>query len=402
MARSKIQTLLPLDDYARIMAIPGWVFNQIHHPEREYHGVCSDPIYQSGYMIHAAGFVGRDEIARAIATAETKLAHYAGFWPSCKWICSDEIEWPVPKRGTQTQKPLLKTSWGYVVAGGVEAYELEAGHQQIVYTDEDADGCLDTGTVTVSDMYSLYEPYIESTCEVAVVPDGCDPEAEECRIRPLDISIDADTGEITIIGPRWMFVDPDVWDTYTEAIELDDDEDFLTHVDIYRHYNDESHQARIVWKEASEWEVCEEVACDFEAQNACIGVYRARTGLVYVSPGTYSDGDGVWSSDDYLNSYAPSHVRLWYQSGYDDETCFNCFQMGEALKEAIVRLANVYLPATPCGCDITESKWKDDREELPVNSYMVALAQRRLGTTARGAVFALSTMGSLEPLGKGG
>jgi hypothetical protein len=181
---------------------------------------------------------------------------------------------------------------------------------------------------------------------------------------------------------------------------MDDDDYFLTHVDIYRHYNDESHQARVIWRDVGEWETCDEVACDFEAQNACIGILNARTGLVTVSPATYSGG--AWAADSYANKYSPSHVRMWYQSGYDNEECFDCFQMGESLKKAIVRLANVYLPGTPCGCDITEERWEDDREELPVNSYMVALAQRRLGTTARGAVLALSTMSSLEPLGKGG
>lgn len=401
MARSHIETLLPLDDYARIMAIPGWVFNQVDHPNREYHGVCSDPIYQSGYGMHAAGFVGRDEIARAIATAEENLARYAGFWPSCKWICADEVEWPVPKRGTQTLKPILKTAWGYIVAGGVEAYELEAGHQEVVYSDEDDDGYLDTGTITVSDMYSLYEPYVSDKCEVAVVPEGRDPETAEWRIRPLDISI-ADDGTITISGPIWMFVDPDEWYSNLEAIQMDDADRFLSHVDIYRHYNDESHQARIIWNQYSEWETCDDVACDIESQNGCISIKDPRVGQVTVTPATYAGGSGVWSSDDYANSYAPTHVRMWYQSGYDNKACRDCFQMGEMLKLAVVRLANVYLPDTPCGCDITQNKWREDREELPVSSFMRALTERRLGTTARGAVFAMSTMSSLEPLGKGG
>lgn len=398
MARSHIRTLLPLDEYARVMSIPAWVFNQVSHPGREFRGVCSEPLFQSGYVGDPNIFVGRDEIAQAIATAEQMIAKYLGFWPANKWICEEETVWPEPVRGSQTNNPLLKTEWGYVHKGGVETYALEAGHQQLVYSDEDGDGYDDTATITVIGMYSLYEPWVENKCEVVVVPEGYDPE-DNWEIRPLDIDIDADTGVITIIGPRWLFVDPDMWLT-ANTLEMDDDANFLTHVDVYRHYNDESHQSRIIWRDVGEWETCDDEACNFVSQNACISILSARPGIVSVSPGTYSGG--AWSPDQYARCEMPTHVQLWYLSGYDDDTCMDCTQLGPSMKEAIVRLANVYLADAPCTCKPTLDKWKEDRQDLDVRSYARALAERRLGTTARGAVFAMSVVSSLEPLGKGG
>lgn len=387
MASSYIQTLLPLDDYARIMAIPGWAFNQVDHPGREYHGGCSGPIFQSGYDVDPTQFVGRDQVARAISTAERQIAGYLGYWPAPRWICDDEVAWPVPKRGVQVFAPHLKTTWGYIIEPGIEALDLVKPDCPVEYSDEDGDGYLDTGTITIG---GLYPEEFDNECELFVVPAGYD---RRWRIRTLDVEMGDD---IVLTGPRWLFVDPPEWRS-TEAISMDEDEAFLDYVDIYRQYNDSSTQADIIWKGD---ELCTDEICESYTQEACMDVLSYRTGIVIARPGEYLDG--VWTRNVFTRCEMPTHASLWYLSGYSDDACDDCSMMGPTMKEAIVRLANVYLPAMPCSCNISQDKWKEDRMELEVGSYAVALAQRRLGTTARGAVFAMSVISSLEPLGRGG
>ena len=111
MAISRQRTLLALDEYAEIMEIPGWLFNQQYHPARPQRG--GEMFWrQSGYYSDPNRIAGRDSIARAIATAERKIADHLGFWPAPTWICQEPHRWPLPARGTQIQVSEMKTRWG--------------------------------------------------------------------------------------------------------------------------------------------------------------------------------------------------------------------------------------------------------------------------------------------------
>ena len=76
--------------------------------------------------------------------------------------------------------------------------------------------------------------------------------------------------------------------------------------------------------------------------------------------------------------------------------------MVRKLQEAISRLANVFLPEAPCGCDYTLERWSKDREEMEVITAGIAVTQSAFGTTARGAVYAQSVAAKLQPIGQGG
>ncbi len=395
MAISNIQTLLPLDEYARIMAIPGWLFNQVVHPARPLRGNCDQVWLQGGYFSDPNRILGRDDVAQAIATAEEQIAARLGYWPEPVWICGEEIPWPQPKRGMQMVAPTLKTKWGWVHRGGMRAIDLVLEDAIVVYTDEDGDGVLDTATITV---IGLYNPPT-SECEIIVVPRNMDPESREWRIRPLTVSVDSVTGDITITGPRWLFVEPIVWRTIA-SVSLDDDTSFATRVDVYRQYNDPQQQAQIVWDNPGDLCNTSTGVCVETCQNACLTVVSRRPGLVTTTPATYNTG--VWTYQAWLRNVYPTKARLWYLAGYDGRWCQPCNQMGARLKEAIVRLANVYMIEPPCGCGVTEARWKRDREEMSIDSTDVVTAQSTFGTTARGAIFALSVVNSLPKMGKGG
>lgn len=393
MAHSKIRTLLPIDEWAAIVGIPGWIFNQVRHPERPLRGECE------GYWLQSANYsdpnraIGRDEVARAIATAEQRMADLAGFFMAPKWVCAEQIKWPMPKRGYQVEYPQLQTHWGYLISGGIETYDLITLYPTpIVYSDEDDDGIDDTATIT----YHLYlESYEE--CEIVVVPPGRDPYREDWRIRPLDIHIDDTTNVLTITGPRWMFVNPDEWRAL-DPLLLDDDTAFLGTVDLYRHYN-ATHptQAQYQWL----GDACTAFACSEVTQDACMTVINERLGFFEAKTATW--GSGAWVTTSWsVSGYSPSNVLAWYYSGFRDNSCEDCDFMPEELKQAIVSLANVYLRTPPCACGMAAERIASDREAQEIDNINIALAKTAFGTAAAGAVFAYSVVSGLPPIGKGG
>lgn len=395
MAWSSIYTRLPLDEYARIMAIPGWLFNQVEHDGRPMRGECNDIWLQSGYYSDPNRIAGRDELAQAIATAESQLSRFLGFWFTRVWTCADEIQWPRPRRGYQVGSPIIKLSSGLFVEGGREAFELIAENQPVVYSNRDGDAVTEWATITVADAAAL----VGSVCEVVVVPHGV-TQIDQWEIRPLNVAIDGT--DIVITGWKWLFVESDQL-LRIDPIMLSEDAKFIQGgvydggVDIYRRYNDPAQQAQIVWTTAA---CTGETVCTETCQSACIVPYERRTGLVRVQPSTYSAG--VWSSTAYRSSAYPDVARFWYRAGYDDDTCVDCTQIGPALKEAIVRLANVHLPEAPCGCTATTQRWDRDREEMSINAIDAQMAASHFGSTARGAIFAYNVVSRIPPLGRGG
>lgn len=392
MAHSKIRTLLSIDEWAAIVGIPGWIFNQVRHDERPLRGNCEDYWLQSSHYSDPNHPIGRDEVARAIATAEQRMADSAGFFMAPKWVCAEKIKWPQPKRGYQVSYPILQTRWGYLISGGIEAYDqITLYPTPIVYSDEDGDGVLDTGTIT----YNLYlEEYDD--CEIVVVPPGEDPYSEDWRIRPLEIEIDATTNVLTITGPRWMFVNPDEWNQL-EPLLLSDDTAFLETVDLYRHYNKTyPTQAEYVWL----GDACS-TSCSETCQDACMTVLNERLGHFEAKTATW--GSGAWVTTNWtVQNYTPSRVNAWYYSGYRDYSCEDCDFMPEQLKQAIVSLANVYLRTPPCACGIAAERLSKDREEQEMDNINVALAKTAFGTAAAGAVFAYSIVSGLPQIGRGG
>lgn len=389
MAVSRIKTLLPLDEYARIMVIPGWHFNQVVHPDRPMRGACDMVWYQSGHSGDPNMITGRDEIAQGVSTAERMIAKVSGFSPAPTWVLAEDHAFPEATRGTRLYLPRIRTRWGYLIAGGLERYDLLEAGVAVTYSDTDQDLVLDTATVTYTGLATL-EP-----CEIVVVAPGRNPAQREWRIRPLDIVQSGTT--FTITGPRWWFVDPDEWRTL-DQIPLEDDTYFLDTVDIYRHYNHQiTRQAQYVWLETP----CGD-PCDPLCQSACVNIINYRNGWFTATPSNYVAAQGKYVRQNFAQTYNPNLVRIWYYAGYQDHMSGPCDWMGDEMKEAIVRLANIYIPEAPCGCGATLERWEKDREEVEINSVDAAMAQTYFGTTARGAMFAYAVIKRLPPLGRGG
>ena len=391
MARADTYTLLPLDYYSRLMAIHPDAFNQVVNPANPYAGACERVWIQYGWMDYDTGrIVGREELAQAIYTAEEMIAYACGFWPAPLWAAGEEKDWPRPARGRQTSYPPLEANWGYVIEGGQRALAMIDEDAPVVYSDEDGDGVLDTATITI--LAAAMTAAGASREEVAVF--FADEIEDDWWINYLTITEDDTTGDITIVGRRSQFVDPDLWEV-SDDIALDVNANFVTVVDVYRRYNDPSQPAQVVWKGGLD--ACATTLCADTCQTSCISVDDRRLGIVRAIPGTYSAGS--WAASAFTIGRLPDKARLWYHNGLGLN---NNMQIKPTLAEAIARLANTYLVAEPCGCDQTRHRWQRDRQEADINTYDAAMAMSYFGTTMRGAVFAWSVIKRLAPIASGG
>lgn len=374
MAISKYQTGLPLDEYARIMGIAGWHFNQVLHPTYQYHDSCDKLLLQNGYMGAPPHGVGRDEIATAIRTAEQVIRRKWGFNPYIHWNY-EKLMWPNVARGSAIT-PIFVAGEGFLISGGVEAWSLEEEDALIVYSDEDGDGVDDTATIT-------FATTLTEESEIVVVPPDVSPTAREWRIRPLDVSISG--GTCTITGPRWLFVDPDRWDTADE-LHLEDDTDFLEEVDVYRRYNDSSQQAKLWYGQNA--------SCADTSQTACLIVRNPRIGSFKLQAATYDAGSWTACSQVVCGATTPVFVEVWYRAGYDDDD--------EAIKQAIVSLANNYLPNPPCTCASALARWEKDNEEIEITTTAQAQAQNTFGRLTTGLFMAWQVLSVIPPIAGGG
>jgi len=348
-------------------------------------GVCDGLFYQSGYFVEPNKFLGRDALAQAIATAEDKIINALTYSFTWDWNCSEEVPWPQPRHGIAARPPILEARRKYFVEGGREAWFLEAENVPVAYSDRDGDGATEWATITQA---------IEATdpCEIVIVPHGMG-EDMTWAIRPLNISISAG-GVLTATGWKWQFVEPQYW-LLPNLINLSEDDKFIQGgiyddgVDIYRRYNNPANQAQIVWRST----------CNPSCQDACIHLVDRKLSQVRVYPASYADD--TWTVACVANCETPVAARLWYRAGYDADRCADCIQIDYSMRQAIVRLANVYLPDSFCACSFAAERFRQDREES-TDTVGAAHAMAHFGSAARGAVFAYGVIRNYPPIGRGG
>ena len=388
MARSSIFTRLPLDLWAQTMSLPGWLLNQVQNdaPNRAVRGVCDGIFYQSGYFVEPNKFLGRDALAQAIATAEERIIRALSYSFTREWNCDEEIQWPQPRHGYSTRPPILTAHRKYFVEGGRETWFLEAENVPVNYSDPDGD---------TMDEWATIEQAVVTTdpCEIVIVPHGMGPDMT-WAIRPLSITISG-AGLMTATGWKWQFVEPRYW-LLPELINLSEDDKFIQGgiyddgVDVYRRYNNPANQAQIVWRSS----------CTPSCQDACIQVVDHKLSQVRIQPATYDDGD--WTYAGLANCESPISARLWYKAGFDADRCMDCVQIDYSMRQAIVRLANVYLPDSFCACSFAQERFRQDREEMDFNALNVGHAMAHFGSAARGAAFAYGVVKNYPPIGSGG
>ena len=393
MARAKTVTKLPLDSFAEILGINPIHFNGMYSDVTR--SDCGQPYFQFAYQ--DAHKIAREDLARAISTAERRIENYIGYNLIPDW--NQEL-----RRTTRPASPELygtaltprlsrksiSTSKGYLISGGQRATTLITAGVAVVRTDEDSDTYFETMTAAVTTAVADYEIR-------AFYPGKSG--AKEWEIRPIEVS--STGGVATIVFKSWQLVDPDLQSQLSpDASGIDGDAaaSYLTTIDVYRVYNDPQEQVQFMWENLPGSCDCGSstcATCAWSVQNGCLQVRDNRIGYVTYAPGTWDAASNGFLSAEFSVGREPEKMRLWYYSGWEDLS-LDCprTEMDFYWAEAVAVYAVGLLDRAVCECTNVSNYFDYWREDLARQgkdrAFQISASQADnvFGST-RGAIFAL-------------
>lgn len=366
MARSDTITLLALDRYATIMAIPATHFNQLDGNKAPIVKGCK----KSGIWDQN----DRDDLAWTIAQAEEMIAQELAFWPAPKFITEERISFALSGVRRDWRNAEVETEWAHVECYGTETLTLKQAGADVVYTDDDNDPLSREEKATIgrteAAVYVADLAACGEACEVAVFfreADGAeDPADPRWEIRPLKVDIDGTTMRIT--AESSLFVRPSLWDlTRADSVgptATTDDWiiDFNTNnlvqqVDVYCRTVNLQTPVTLRWDGVCN---CPGI-CQHSTQLACAFDTDKVHGFFIPRPATWNGTTNIEAVP--TNAIAPESVVVNYRGGYPRDTR-NC-RINPQLERAIVKLTNALLPEPPCGfCGPTHTRWSNDRKDV--------------------------------------
>ena len=380
MARAETYTSLSLDRFARILGINPLHFNQVVVSGLTEPSICGMPIYQ--YSWQRANSLGREEIAQTIADAETRLCEHLGFKLKPTW-CIDRYKTlpsmydPLLAQGGYTPSGKLisvKLNNGYVYGGGVEAKSLIESGASVTYTDSDSDGYFETATILVNTS-------VTSEDEIAIYYPG-EGGNDAWEIRPIQVSITG--GVATITCRRELLVRPELQEAFQPtAVDGTDNSLFLSTVDVYRKYTDQSRQVTFYWETT--------VNGSSSSQEGALNIRDYRLGLCTLAPAIYSNG--TFTSTTFSQCRYPDKATIYYYGGW----YYKGTKMDPMWERVVAYYACSLLDAPICNCTPLEvflKYWQEDIS-LSISSSSGSQSYTRnsrqfdcpLGTT-RGAYYA--------------
>jgi len=378
-------TLLSLPRYARIMGI-----NPVH-----FQGAYADNVWGitdncldlwTSRSWQESDTVSRYDLALAIRSAEDDIAKYLGYYPAPKWTSAEMHRYPKYHRpdsmsggGWQFDTtPYQKSVFSKMkkpFVGGRRATTLidtpTVAAVELVYSDEDGDSFYETATITVTTT-------VTDERELKVYHAGKlgNPDWEIRDPRSVTLA----GGVATFVFDSWLFVDPNEQGSYPTHAEFDgiyigDLSNFVTSVDVYREYTDDtSVSAQFFWEPTGS-SICANCSltingstllpsgssasstscpvCGFTAQNACMIVRDIDSGIVVPHPSTYDTDQGLWIIQSYAVARDPDIVKLWYRSGdvSDDFLAgYTTDPLSDFYAMAIAWMATARLERPPCSC----------------------------------------------------
>lgn len=386
MARANTRTLLSLDRFAQIIGLHPLHLNQVVVGDLAPATTCDQPVVQ--YSWQDADRVGREEIAQAIADSEQRVKEELGFSVMPDWEVNEPLDLlkghspesvAYGMRDSRGYWIGYRPKYGYIIGGGVEDKILIQAALPIVYSDADGDGYFETATMVVATTITDVE-------QIAVYYPG-QGGSDLWEVRPINVSIAG--GIATITCRREQLVLPDVMEVFNpRGVDGLDNTQFLTTVDVYRHYHTPSTQVQFVYEEPD--------SVGFSVQTGFMLVRDSRLGIVTLQPGTW-DGTSTFTSDCFTYCHRPDRANLWYYAG-DKYGAYNR-RMDPKWERVIAYLALAALDRPICSCQGLEafvSYWREDlalyaRSQSSSRSFTVTrkVLDNPLGTT-RAAQYAWS------------
>ena len=384
MARAITKTRLSLDRWAEILGIDPRHFNQVTTPAHTV-SLCSTVWKQ--YAWQENNQVGREDVALAIATAEEMFESEVRYTLLPDWQVDERAHLPKPGiPGVLSVNSLdargfphtIRTLFAHLVSGGIEAKTLILASVGVTYTDEDGDTYPETATITFATTVTDPE-------ELAVYFPG-EAGRDEWEIRPLNDpltrrrSVTIVAGVATIVMAREQLVDPDLWNALSpEAVDGNVDANFLSTVDVYRHFNDPQQAVTLMWSPRPNLCGCGTSTCPtcaHSTQTGCLIVDDFRTGSFHFRPATWNATTEQFDSASFAVGRNPDNARLWYYAGFRDMSKIAPnLEMEGQLERAITYLSLTLMRRAVCGCNNIETLFKQMNLDLALNSSTAAASQ---------------------------
>lgn len=333
--------LLALDLFRKQMNYNPWHFHGFANSTKAPRTSSANTVLKQ-YAWQSVDEIGRDEILKAIETAEYKLTQLLRYSPAPHYITDDEITHPRPADHRNQYAGSIDSNgqWlsvqlkeGYIIQAGIEARTLIDDAVAVTYSDADGDGVNDTFTLSV--VTSVTDPtqiavYFASADRI----DGADV-SEEWRIQPVQVSISG--GTATIKGRAWLLGKPIKTrfegDLVHPDLDPNDSTNFVTTLDVYRRYTNPdgtttaTSQGKFLWETAPYpgYAIC--CGCAGSSTDpgtdpaalaesiARIGLRDAKHGVVSVGAAVYNASTAIWSSAGWTNCAQPARVLVRYQAG---------------------------------------------------------------------------------------
>lgn len=345
MAVAETRTLIPLDRVAQVLGISDLHFNGITSQYFQLEPYCDD-VWQQ-YAWQRTDRFSREELAEILNQAEQTVAKQLGYLPVSNWIRKEEHLLPQTLRpeeysyvNSRGMRKSISSRFGFVHEGGVRGTSAIETGASVVYDDPDGDGYKERATVTVVTALTNIE-------EVRVFYPG-ENAAEEWEIRPVNVSISG--GIATITFNRSQCVLPELLNRFPsqndplDAVDGDDDANFLTTVDVYRVYNDTSQQITFYIEPSG----CS--GCDLTEASGCLTVRDSRRGFLTYWPATWDTDTETYTLTTLTG--IPLRADFYYYAGLRNEhSDYPHLRMKPDLERLIIYYALTLADKAICGCD---------------------------------------------------
>lgn len=365
--------------------------------------------------------VSREDLAFIIKQAEDEIASWLGYPLAPTWVTNENHRYTQFHRpdmfavggvNPAGQRKSVKTKWKKVIQPGRRTVSLigtaSVSGGSLTFTDEDGDGFFERATV-------VYPTTETTACEIKAYFTGMGG-VKEWEIRPAK-SKSISGGNVTLIYDSWLFIDPDVQAAHPDmdgfsAIDITTTSNYVTSVDIYREYTDNTvASAQFFWEPENITGIttCSTcggsgcTVCTFTTQNGCLLVRDVEGGWVVPAPGTYDASSAKWTSNTYSVCRDPDQVKLWYYAGDMDDSFLSgdsCEPLSDFFARIIAWLATARVERPFCQCGNVTSladSWRQDLAAVGETSYLVDF--KLLGApfgTRRGEQMAFKALSSLN------
>lgn len=377
MSYQETPTLLSVARWGQILGINPLSLQQVDVASSySSESLCGQPTLQYAWQDNQR--TGREDIARAISTAEAMIKSELGYAVLPEWVSQEvtlhDQDWrpEIYPWNAQAVRGMPRTQTlgeGYFIGGGQRAVAVISASAAITYSDEDGDGYDETATVgpvatTVTDANQIAVYY-----RAADTPDG---EAADDRweIRPIRVSISGGAvtvtfrRELAVIASLMLPLEPQAVDGTVNA-------NFLTHVSVYQRYTDPTTSVRFEWEPGGSWSSCSSatcVSCSYTVQTGCLLSHDDRNSIVRVAAATYDAATATWSSAGWTACRAPDRITAWYRAGYRDQSRARpYYEMDRRLEEAVAYLSVSLLERPVCGCTNVAGIFEAYRSDLALS-----------------------------------